>query len=363
MATEMSSFSIWLASKACHLLLGFLKGQGFELLEIMCLKRNCTFRVQNVQDAECCCSLLDLPDLVMEQILCRLPPHSLCQMATVCKELRNRCTSDHLWELHLETKWGNVVGSVAYREWQKNVASHRQSIAVEHRVSKALMWPLSCVWPLSWLKSRASQKTEEAPRADSFMAWYWALETGAFWFPAQVFNREYGHVGFLLSCYDAELCYDRRSNTFRARYPPHGSRTAIMEERVHWERLRASPIDTPAYELHVSDCLNELRPGHHVEVQWRRNKGFPYGWWYGVVGHLDMCHRESWHCRCHLDDTLWLEFNQYTPGSRWRRAALNRKTHTEEGNEAEGFYGGVRKLCSKGEISMWKQLWPNESLD
>jgi hypothetical protein len=58
-----------------------------------------------------------------------------------------------------------------------------------------------------------------------------------------------------------------------------------------------------------------------------------------------------------------LEFNQYTLGSRWRRAAINRKSHREEGNEAEGFYGGIRKLKTKEEISIWKRLWPTETLE
>lgn len=51
----------------------------------------------------------------------------------------------------------------------------------------------------------------------------------------------------------------------------------VIEEGVQWERLRAPPIDTPAHELHVSDCLSDLRPGDHIEIQWRRNKEFPYG--------------------------------------------------------------------------------------
>ena len=62
-------------------------------------------------------------------------------------------------------------------------------------------------------------------------------------------------------------------------------------------------------------------------------------------------------------DTIMLEFNQYTPGSRWRRAAVNRKNHREEGNETDGFYGGIRKLKSKDEINMWKQLWPTDNLE
>lgn len=64
-----------------------------------------------------------------------------------------------------------------------------------------------------------------------------------------------------------------------------------------------------------------------------------------------------------LADTVMLEFNQYTPGSRWRRTAINRKDHREAGNEGDGFYGGIRKLHSKEEIAMWKRLWPTEVLE
>lgn len=64
-----------------------------------------------------------------------------------------------------------------------------------------------------------------------------------------------------------------------------------------------------------------------------------------------------------VTDTVVLEFNQYTPGSRWRRTSVNRKDHREEGNEADGFYGGIRKLCRNDEISLWRQLWPPEVLE
>ncbi|WRX32360.1 hypothetical protein QQP08_026181 [Theobroma cacao] len=62
-------------------------------------------------------------------------------------------------------------------------------------------------------------------------------------------------------------------------------------------------------------------------------------------------------------DTVVLEFNHYTPGSRWRRTSINRKDHREEGNEADGFYGGIRKLSSEEEITTWKRLWPAEILE
>jgi hypothetical protein len=65
----------------------------------------------------------------------------------------------------------------------------------------------------------------------------------------------------------------------------------------------------------------------------------------------------------YVADTVLLEFNQYTPGSRWRQALVNRKDHREEGNEGDGFYGGIRKLRSKNDISKWRQLWPADILE
>jgi hypothetical protein len=120
---------------------------------------------------------------------------------------------------------------------------------------------------------------------------------------------------------------------------------------VQWSRIRAPPVGTPAHELHASECLEALRPGDHFEIQWRKNKDFPYGttvpvpgspacsaglgercrggttillallvqvlpepdlircllrcvaagWWYGVVGHQAPCNPNEHLCRCHQD--------------------------------------------------------------
>ncbi|KAK1365680.1 hypothetical protein POM88_041241 [Heracleum sosnowskyi] len=66
-------------------------------------------------------------------------------------------------------------------------------------------------------KSDRRGKMSSTLPVDSVMALYLSLEIGKLWFPAQVFNRENGYVGFLLSCYDAELSYDRHWCNFRAR--------------------------------------------------------------------------------------------------------------------------------------------------
>ncbi|GMN65066.1 hypothetical protein TIFTF001_034127 [Ficus carica] len=337
----------------------------------MSLKRKAaTSKVENVEDdAAETTSVFDLPELALDCILERLPPDSLCSMAGVCTSMRERCLDDRLWEKHMKQKWGKVIGDAAKREWHWHIASRADLGNLNHGKQKGLLRIFSLGWPFSWIRSKVDgynntcSKQRSPLPVDSIMAWYVALETGKFCFPAQVYNRENGHVGFMLSCYDAQISYDPRTDTFQAKYPPHGRRPVAIETGVPWERLRATPVGTPPHDLHISDCLHELRPGDHIEIQWRRNKEFPYGWWYGVVGHLESCDGNENYCRCHDSDTVVLDFNQYTPGSRWRHTTVNRKDHREEGNEADGFYGGIRKLNGEEEISTWKQLWPTETLD
>ncbi|XP_060668976.1 F-box protein At2g32560 isoform X2 [Ziziphus jujuba] len=324
-----------------------------------------SLKVENVEEKERI-SLLDLPDLTLECIFERLSPVGLCSMAGVCTSLREKCTSDHLWKKHMKQRWDGVLGDAAYREWRSHIASSRRFSLSDQNKKRGLCESLCNLWPLSWIRIRSpklenSSKARSRLPADSIMGLYLSLESGKFWFPAQVYNRENGHVGFMLSCYDALLSYDSQTDTFQARYSPHARRT--IEDNIQWDRLRAPPIDTPPNMLHESDCLHDLKPGDHIEIQWRRNREFPYGWWYGVVGHLESCDGIENRCSCHYSEMVILEFNQYTPGSRWRRTMINRKEHREEGNEADGFYGGIRKLYHQDEISMWKRRWPTRVLD
>ncbi|CAN1236265.1 F-box protein At2g32560 [Linum grandiflorum] len=256
-------------------------------------------------------SMLDLPELALDNILERLSPAELCNMAGVCTSLRERCTSDDLWERHMKQKWSKIIGPAASKEWQlwhhqAAKSSCKQKGWLMIRVLSSLFRHLH-----SWLDSNPEDddSCKWANPSHHPYAWYLALESGRFWFPAQVYNRENGHVGFLLSCYDADLSYDPRTDTFQARYPPHGRRPVTLETGVQWERLRATPIDTSCSSstphcLHVSDCLNDLCPGDHIEIQWRRNKDFPYGWWYGVVGHLQECGGNEQYCRCHYSGKI-----------------------------------------------------------
>ncbi|XP_051134381.1 F-box protein At2g32560-like isoform X2 [Andrographis paniculata] len=307
-------------------------------------------------------SFLDLPDLVLECILEKLPPEGLYKMSNVCSTLRERCVSDHLWARHLNSKWGRIVGpAAAYKQWQLHVASKKVLFDQQCNPNGLIGYLLTTLFfPLT---SNSNSNSNSTSMDSSIMYCYFALQSGKLWFPAQVYNRENGHVGFMLSCYDAELSYDPKTDTFQARYPPHGRRPFAVETGITWDRVRAPPVQTSPHQLHPSDCLTALRPGDHVEIQWRRNKEFPYGWWYGVVGHLETCDGNATYCRCQDSDTLVLEFNHYARGSRWRRTIVSRRDHREEGNAAEGFYGGVRKLASTQEISMWRKFWPSQILE
>ncbi|CAN8317800.1 unnamed protein product [Cochlearia groenlandica] len=308
-------------------------------------------------------SLLDLPELTLDCILEKLSASDLCAMACVCSEIRDKSISDHLWEKHMETKWGRLMCEAARQEWKSHVSTLMSCFRTKHRsnTTTTTTWS-SNLKPFSWLTRNHGCKNRGSCLLpiDSLMYWYMSLENGKFWFSAQVYNRESGHVGFMMSCYDAKIRYDYKINTFQARYSAHGRRAA--EENVTWLRLRPALIDTKSRDLHVSDCLQRLRPGDHFEIQWRRTKEFPYGWWFGIVGHLQNCVGED-NCRCCSDENVVMEFRQFRQESSWRTTVISRINHRETGDEANGFYGGVKKLGTEGEISTWKHLWPTQVLE
>ena len=136
--------------------------------------------------------LLDLPELALECIIERLPPQGLCSLGGVCTSLRERCMSDYFWERHMKEKWGRILGSAAYREWQWHMASRKDSDTLEQGKPNGFMTLLSRFRPVSWIRSRLSNSRPQRSSipVDSIMSWYVALETGRFWFPAQVYNRE-----------------------------------------------------------------------------------------------------------------------------------------------------------------------------
>lgn len=142
-------------------------------------------------------SILDLPELALEIILEKLPPASLANMAYVSTSLRERCTSNHLWERHISEKWSSVLSESATKEWElyrKNLMVSKE----KNSKDKSWMVSLACAWPISWIRSllecggdnKPINRNLHRPEITSIMSYYSALESGRFWFPAQVFNRE-----------------------------------------------------------------------------------------------------------------------------------------------------------------------------
>ncbi|EXC34973.1 F-box protein [Morus notabilis] len=339
------------------------------------LKRmsSCSSHVENEKDEEKTISLLDLPELILECIFERLLPADLCNMIGVCTFLRVMCTSDHIWEKHLTRKWGKLIGEAAYRKWigdaayrawQAHVASWNGPNFLYNRKRQREYMLKSPPVALRFSRIRPDlvEKSCEASSGTlpvgHVMAFYLALESGKFWFPAQVYYGGNGYTGVTLLCYDAQVSYDYSTDTFRASYPAQV--WGRNETNIKWDRLRAPPVDTlDPFTPHVSDYLHDLKPGDHIEIQWKSHDKSPYGWWYALVGHLDQCDENVNHCRCHYSDTLVVEFKQYPPGSIWRRTMLNRKHRLREGNGADRLYGGIRKISDEEEISKWLHYLPN----
>ena len=108
-------------------LLDFIRNRSLvKVYSSTSLKRKCVQRVENVEEVKGF-SILDLPELALEGILSRISPTSLCNMAGVCTDLRERCRINYLWDPHLKAKWGKVIGPSSYHEWQRIVAMNKET--------------------------------------------------------------------------------------------------------------------------------------------------------------------------------------------------------------------------------------------
>ncbi|XP_052729969.1 F-box protein At2g26850 isoform X2 [Vigna angularis] len=295
-------------------------------------------------------SLLDLPESTLDFILKFLSPIDLCTMSKVCVFLKGKCQSDEFWENHIKQKWGRVIGDAVYKEWKRHVAIAKDGVLLknQHTNQTASMGSFSGVWPNLFLASYLEDfKVLNGQNSNNFMmSLYFSLENGSFWFPAEVYMD--------LVIYNALVSYDSQSNTFQARYQNRD--WGFLGRNIQCAMVRAPSVDTPPYVIHLSHCLDTLKPDDRIEIQWRPDTHSPYDWWYAVIGHLDSCSRNC--CQCHYSDTLILEFRQYPEESKDRRIKLCRKKNEEQGDEIIGYYGGIRKLEDEDEIQTWNGLFP-----
>nr|KYP48923.1 F-box protein At2g32560 family [Cajanus cajan] len=300
-------------------------------------------------------SLLDLPESTLDFILKLLSPIDLCTMSKVCVSLKGRCQSDDFWKNHIKEKWGRVIGEAVYKEWEWHITIAKQGNLLNQRTNNQIrsLGSFSGVWPNLYLGSYLEDhKALNGQRSNNFfMSLYFSLESGIFWFPAQVYKVKLA-TGFLI-CY-----YESQSDTFQARYQSGG--WGCLGKNIEWDMVRVPAVDLPPYVMYVSDCLDDLKPEDHIEIQWRGDKQWPYDWWYAVIDHLDSCNENENYCQCHLSDTLIVEFRQYRETSNMRRIRLSRKNYGEQGHQTGGYYGGIRKLHNEDEIGTWKKLLPDQ---
>ncbi|XP_027351102.1 F-box protein At2g41170-like [Abrus precatorius] len=293
-------------------------------------------------------SLLNLPESTLDCILNHLSPIDLIRMSQVCTCLRDKCRSDPLWDNHIKRKWGRVIGDATYKEWQWHITIAREKgNQLNQEINQnGSLGSFSGSWPMLCLGSYLEDcKHLYGSMSNNFMmSLYFSLESGKFWFPAQLYR------GLLVS--DALVRYDPKSDSFQARQQSGCWR--LIGNDIHWDELRS-----PSCVGHVFECLEDLKPEDHIEIQWKASDELPYEWWYAVIGHLDLCNENENYCRCHNSETLIVEFRQYPEESNMRRVKLLRNNNRELGNNLVGLYGRIRKLHDEDEIQRWKNLYSN----
>ncbi|KAK7393024.1 hypothetical protein VNO78_21475 [Psophocarpus tetragonolobus] len=298
-------------------------------------------------------SLLDLPESTLDIILKCLSPLELCTMSQVCVSLKDKCQSDEFWKNHIKHKWGRVIGDHVHKEWEWHITIAKEGTLLnQHFNQTGSLGSFSGVWPNLYLGSYLEDcKVLNGQRSNNFfMSLYFCLESGRFWFPAQVYKG--------LVVHNALVCYDSQSNTFQARYRSGGWR--CLGKNIEWELVRVPSFDSPPYVMYLTDCLDNLKPEDHIEIQWRATTQCPYDWWYAIIGHSDSCNKNESYCYCHSSDTLIVEFRQYPEASTMRRIKLSKKNIEEQGDRICGYYGGIRKLHNEDEIQTWKNLFPRQ---
>ncbi|WVZ06339.1 hypothetical protein V8G54_019685 [Vigna mungo] len=293
----------------------------------MSSEKNCVSKLEKQNDC-IVYSLLDLPEWTLDCILECLSAQDLFRVAQVCTSLRDKTRSDALWEKLIKQKWGRLLGEAAYREWQWHTTkiANTQIILSLQQNQSGSCGSFSGVWPFVNFHSYLENFIDFITlfKHSSKMALYICLESGRFWFPAQVYKTS------RLFYYDVIVSYDSKRDTFKARSQTGGWRMA--EQNIEWDMLRSPPTDGSPREVHMSNY-----------------------WCYAVIGHLETCNQNVNDCRCQYDDNLVVEFKQY-PYSRNERSVLNRNRYEEQVSTLSWF-GGIRKLDKEEEIEKWNNLF------
>jgi len=194
----------------------------------------------------------------------------------------------------------------------------------------------------------------------------------------EVFDRE-KKLGFAMAAMPAHIQYDAKLNSYVARYL---SASTVMPEVIssgEEHRLRFCPTSAqtrlmPAspfsecgggaelkqakrtkdesYPYKVLEGVNGLTIGQGVELQWRMQKGSPFGWWYGELESLKMDADG-------VMATAVIIFRHFPANSRWYRLQVRFGGPEMLDCPFGGYTGGVRPVSDK-EHKHWMRFFPKK---
>ncbi|CAJ1380785.1 unnamed protein product [Effrenium voratum] len=179
----------------------------------------------------------------------------------------------------------------------------------------------------------------------------------------EIFDRE-KKVGFCMSAMTAKVSWEQKTRCYVASYV---SASHVVPERIptsEVHRLRfcppnvrdqlqpelAPPRVSEIYAFRVYAGLEGLQVGRGVELQWKMQVGSPFGWWHGVVEHVE---------RKGATAAVTLTFGHFPQHSRWYRLRVVVGDGVMRRCGIGGYHGGIRS-CTAAEEKHWMRFFPKE---
>ncbi|CAJ1360724.1 unnamed protein product [Effrenium voratum] len=179
----------------------------------------------------------------------------------------------------------------------------------------------------------------------------------------EIFDRE-KKVGFCMSAMTAKVSWEQKTRCYVASYV---SASHVVPERIptsEVHRLRfcppnvrdqlqpelAPPRVSEIYAFRVYAGLEGLQVGRGVELQWKMQVGSPFGWWHGVVEHVE---------RKGATAAVTLTFGHFPQHSRWYRLRVVVGDGVMRRCGIGGYHGGIRS-CTAAEEKHWMRFFPKD---
>jgi len=186
----------------------------------------------------------------------------------------------------------------------------------------------------------------------------------------EVYHRELKR-GYSMSVMPAHVRFDAKLNAYRAeyisasralpetipatdnhrlRFCSAGTRERLELNFVAQQQLQDQNDSASCYPYQVLQGTDDLVPGKSVEVQWKMQRGSPFGWWHGSLESI-----------AYEDNgphaTATVTFAHFPRDSHWHRMQVRCGDSEVRANDYGGFTGGIR-ACSDAEARHWKRFCP-----